>query len=198
MKTILQPFPIFVYQNFIEEKNYISIKNDINNLINNHQSEINVIPQWSCNTKSTFESKNIDNKLLNIDNLKKSIYSHTENYFKTWEFSKDLSCKINGIWFNIAGKNEYQEFHHHHDNLFSGVIYIQSPPNSGEIEFLNPLSSEAILMKKSIKFTQIYKIAPIESMILLFPSWLHHRVLPNNSPQDRISISFNIKAEYIN
>jgi len=198
MENIFQPFPTFIYQNLIEEKVYTFIKKDINNFINNNRSEITTIPGWICNTKSTFSKKDINSKLLNINNLKKSIHFHIENYFKVWSFKQDLDYRIDDIWLNIAKKDEYQEEHNHFDNLFSGVIYIQTPPNSGNFEFINPLTAQAILMKNSNSFPFARSIKPIESMIMLFPSWMSHRVLPNNSLQDRISISFNIRAEYIN
>ena len=198
MENIFQPFPIFIYKNFIEEKIYTFLKKDINDFINNNRPEITTVPLWLCNTKSTFSKKNINSKLLNIDNLKQSIYFHVENYFKVWSFTQSLNWEIDDIWLNIAKKDEYQEEHNHGSNLFSGVVYIQIPPNSGNFEFINPLTAEAILMKDADNFPFAYNIKPIESMIMLFPSWMSHRVLPNDSLQDRISISFNIKAEYKN
>ena len=118
MENIFQPFPTFIYQNLIEEKVYTFIKKDINNFINNNRSEITTIPGWICNTKSTFSKKDINSKLLNINNLKKSIHFHIENYFKVWSFKQDLDYRIDDIWLNIAKKDEYQEEHNHFDNLF--------------------------------------------------------------------------------
>ena len=38
----------------------------------------------------------------------------------------------------------------------------------------------------------MYRIEPKENMLLYFPGWLEHEVEPNNSNEERISISFNL------
>ena len=37
-----------------------------------------------------------------------------------------------------------------------------------------------------------WMISPVENQLLLFPSWLSHRVEPNLTEGERISISFNL------
>ena len=39
-----------------------------------------------------------------------------------------------------------------------------------------------------------YTISPTEGTILLFPASIYHSVDPNQSRQDRISASFNLKV----
>ena len=57
--------------------------------------------------------------------------------------------------------------------------------------------------KKLIKFKELFynnqkllnshnMIIPKNGLIVIFPSWLNHSVLPNKSNKNRISISFNI------
>ena len=84
----------------------------------------------------------------------------------------------NQLWFNISPKNSYHDWHSHGRYNRIGVFYIQIPENSGNIEF-----------KDSDK---IYSITPYEGLLLIAPGGIEHRVLPNNSDQDRISMAFNL------
>jgi uncharacterized protein (TIGR02466 family) len=92
---------------------------------------------------------------------------------------------INSMWVNISSFTNFNAPHCHGldnypYNLYSGVIYLKVPQNSGDIIFSNPLSRDLVL-----------QISPIEGDILFFPSSLYHYVEPNLSQEDRISIAFN-------
>lgn len=41
-----------------------------------------------------------------------------------------------------------------------------------------------------------YRITPRDNMLILFPSYLPHRVEQNLSEKDRISVSFNINISF--
>ena len=99
------------------------------------------------------------------------------------------------MWVNISKKESYQEIHDHGDYLFSGTIYTNVDNYSGNFVLQNPLSVENILMRDSNILSKSYSITPKNSMIVLFPSWMQHRVSQNKSNIDRISISFNIRAK---
>jgi len=84
----------------------------------------------------------------------------------------------NQIWFNISPKNAYHDWHSHGRYNRIGVFYIQIPENSGNIEFKDN--------------DTIYSITPYEGLLLIAPGGVEHRVLSNNSDQDRISMAFNL------
>ena len=86
-----------------------------------------------------------------------------------------------GIWGNISSKTHYNNIHTHGgvDNQWSGVYYLQTPPNSGNIVFHNNLGEI------------IKEYSPKIGDLLIFHSSLPHSVGVNNSDQDRISIAFN-------
>jgi len=111
-------------------------------------------------------------------------YTNTKNILWIDDFVKqcmsiaELQIFPTYFWFNISPKNAYHRWHDHGQAVKqAGVFYIQIPENSGNIEF-----------KENDK---IYSIIPYEGLLLVFPK-IKHRVLPNNSDQDRISMSFNI------
>ena len=189
MANIIHPFPVPIYQDFIDEENFNIIKDDTYNFITQNKNLFEKV--WFCSTKTTQhhpKSKNIQSNIL-----ENQIKIHVENYFKAWDFNKSSTLKISEIWVNIAKTKDYQEEHNHGSYLFSGVLYINTNKSSGDFQFSNPLPSENILLHDSNIFPQYFSIQPKNSMILLFPGWFNHRALPNQSTEDRISISFNIK-----
>jgi len=191
MNNLVHPFPCPIYQNFIDKESFLQIKEDTYRFINDNS---NLFQQpWFCTTKSTISTpieKNINNEIL-----KEKIKFHVEEYCKFWDWENPPLVKLESCWVNIAKKGDYQEEHSHSDSLISGVIYINVNEYSGEFQFINSLSAESILLKNPKNFNYGYPVTPLPSLILLFPGWMNHRVLPNNSDIDRISISFNISVK---
>ena len=107
---------------------------------------------------------------------------------------------MNSFWININRFKDYNQYHTHPGSLFSGVYYIKSLSNSGNIEFKHP-ASKSIESYWNEKISNInpsnscvWEIEPVENRLLIFPSWLEHQVLPNVTQKDRISLSFNLKC----
>ena len=196
MDNVIHPFQIPIYQSFIEEDSFTQIKKDVDNLI---KENLEIFTQiWDCPTITTFTSNKSNVELIKSLNptLITQIKFHTNLYFNQWGFDQNPQLNIDDLWINISSTGAYQEVHHHGSDLFSGVIYINVDKTSGDFWFINPLPSEAILTKNPPIFGRGYNITPSNSTIILFPSWLQHRVAQNKSNIDRISISFNIKANF--
>jgi len=194
MENFPIPFPLHVYHNIIDKSKFNQIKNDVFSFINNNFQKFD--KEWStCPTLTTIKipkDQNINSKILE-DQIK----LHVDNYFNYWEFLEPINISISNLWVNIAKQNGYQEEHGHGHNLFSGVIYINVNKDSGDFQFINPLSTIDSLMPLNKKYNHIASIKPYNGLMLIFPSWLKHRALANKSNIDRISISFNIKYKYI-
>jgi uncharacterized protein (TIGR02466 family) len=129
-----------------------------------------------------------------IEELKKNIMS----YIIQCGFKTDLEYKLNDLWININGFKDINKPHIHPGCLFSGVYYIKTPDNCGNIYFKHPsdLMQYDWLnhLKKGIESNSYewYFISKKKDMYL-FPSWLYHYVTPNlNKKEDRISLAFNI------
>jgi len=186
MDNIIHPFQIPIYQSFIEQDLLTQIKEDTNYYIEKNPTKFDV--KWYCPTKSCF----INPKEPYFLKIKDSIKNHVSKYFDVWKFQEDINLKVDEIWINIASKDAYQE-EHYHNSFFSGVLYLETFSGSGSIHFMNPLSTEAMVMNLPKTFDFAHKIQPTNGMILIFPSWLTHRVMSNNSNNNRITIAFNIQ-----
>ena len=114
-------------------------------------------------------------------------------------------------WVNINTKNCFNDIHNHimHPQtsikngtiiLFSGVFYVNCPPNSGHLSFvshlMNSLWNGLSIVKTRNKYSsQSSSIKPEEGQLYIWPSYLWHMVFPNESDEERISIAFDIQAK---
>ena len=110
---------------------------------------------------------------------------------------------IKGIWININNKDNYNCLHNHPECDLAGVLWINIPKGSGNFEFASPhnFTAASVLNSYDENFKldsynyPAYKMYPKEGSMLVFPAYLDHKVEPNKSDEDRISISFNIEID---
>lgn len=156
-------------------------------------------------TVSNYGGWHSNNRNSGDDHEKKLfIDSFTE---KVNEFSASMGIKvplkIDNFWININKKRDFNKIHTHMRSIVSGVFYVKVNKNSGRLVFENPFSEIASCyldywhMKSDEHYihneitSNIWHISPENGKIVLFPSWTGHYVEPNESEEDRISISFN-------
>ena len=110
---------------------------------------------------------------------------------------------IVSAWLNINPPNSYNSMHSHPDCNLAGVLWIKTPKNCGNIVFQSPFDFQTYKevesyteeFKSQNKYFHKYNFIPIEGRIMVFPSHLEHQVKPNESKEDRISVSFNIRLK---
>ena len=104
-------------------------------------------------------------------------------------------------WVNINPPGSYNIMHQHgsYQGVFlSSVFYVKTPEDCGNIRFYDPRrdicgATDMVYYNNG----DIYMwVKPIVNNLLLFPSWLWHDVEPNDSKENRISISSNIFVEW--
>ena len=126
----------------------------------------------------------------------KTITKSVSEVMKVLNFNKNL--KLDGYWYNINKKCSFNKPHAHagNDTVISGVLYIKTPKDCGNIVFnrndpLSPLLYDSNVNDYNEYTSSNFTIIPKEKRFVLFPSSLKHYVEPNLSNQERISISFN-------
>lgn len=142
-----------------------------------------------------------DNKSI-FKPLLSDIIKYSQKYIENFELKKDKKYGISNMWANINKYKDNNSVHTHPFSLISGVYYIQSPENSGDIEFLHPDDSIGCYFignyyeKLNQNNSATWSITPENNDLILFPSFLKHKVNKNlNKKFNRISIAFNI-ADY--
>lgn len=104
--------------------------------------------------------------------------------------------RLNSFWLNINGNCDYNIPHIHSGTAMSGVFYIQTPKDCGDIVFLN--ANKAIgefecAFKNFNRHTRAWTAyLAKQNYLYMFSPWLEHYVQPNKSMEDRISIAFNV------
>ena len=89
------------------------------------------------------------------------------------------------------------QWHTHKHCFYSGVYYFDSdyPEGSGKLQFKNPLipysDFRLIPQQYSIMTTDTWQEIPQKNKLVLFPSYLEHRVAENKQ-KGRRSLAFNI------
>ena len=108
---------------------------------------------------------------------------------------------ISSLWFNINYYGSSNVPHTHRGSIWSGVYYIKTPENCGNLGFLNPNLVSTWDIPKSImdenakdNFTQTF-LSNQKKCFVCFSSWLQHFVDANMSQEERISLSFNTNLE---
>jgi len=127
-----------------------------------------------------------------------SIQEHCSIYTK--QIDINASNTIDNIWVNINGYKDMNMIHTHPNTMVSGVYYVQTPKDCGNIHFRHPAFDQLIYDWSPEKVNNFNEYNSIEwwmpskeSVLYLFPSWLQHYVKPNlNKKEKRISISFNL------
>ena len=104
---------------------------------------------------------------------------------------------LGNMWANINPPGGMNRAHQHPNSLWSGVYWIKTPENCGDLKIDDPRSSAAMCrprQKPGEMPARLYRethYKPIAGRCIMFPSWLMHCVDPNNSNDIRISVSFN-------
>ena len=101
--------------------------------------------------------------------------------------------EVIGSWFNRHYKSGYTEEHHHNYSTFVASCYLKCPPNSGNIVFRNPLEYQMCNFPIINETQTLSEVECKTGDVIIFPGWLKHLVTPNNTDQERIVMTINIK-----
>ena len=131
-------------------------------------------------------------KVLKIISLNANVFIEDMGVDEKYKFS------INEYWININSKGSFNAPHTHPQSLFSCIIYIKTPKDSGNILFLQnqilQLGLGGYTKNNNFYNFESIKYEAIEKRVIVFPSYLLHQVQENKSDEDRISIAFNFNA----
>jgi len=97
-------------------------------------------------------------------------------------------------WFTKSEPGEESNFHNHQNSMLSAVLYLRSEKNSGSITFHNFLDQSLFFLKTkewTIYNSRAWTFEPLSGEILIFPSYLFHKVCRNESKITRYSLACN-------
>ena len=120
------------------------------------------------------------------------------NHFRPAERKKKDQFRLRG-WINVNRAGHFNMLHSHPGCFLSATYYVKVPQDmkGGEIYFRDPRGpAVAMYETPGIELPWIgsgagIPFTPATGSLLLFPSWLEHRVERFEGTGERISIAFN-------
>jgi len=116
----------------------------------------------------------------------------------------EYKLMLHEMWTIVNPPRSYNNAHLHPNSHFSGVYYVQVPEDCGNLFLLDPRIEARMIplhQKDSARtdpaFSTYVQVKPKPGRLVIFPSWLMHRVDPNMSQHtgpegDRVIVSFNM------
>ncbi len=137
---------------------------------------------------------------IELAELESKILAQALQCVRDYGYDEDsVIVLIENFWININGKNHTNSVHIHDNSFVSGVFYVRAKPGQGNINFYKCynhdfiVSSQAPIKNYTSISTSAMTYPPITGRLMIFPGHLPHGVERNESNEERISISFNVK-----
>ncbi len=137
----------------------------------------------------------------NFTDLRTSIVENVERYcYDYFKVKRNAKIDVTNSWINIHKPKDWGQSHIHGNSILSGVYYLNTPSESGDISFNRPMTSSMPFnsmfhmdwSEVNMQNCDNYKLTPSQGMIVIFPSWLQHAITRNNTQEDRYSLAFNV------
>ncbi|MFT3996226.1 MAG: TIGR02466 family protein [Asticcacaulis sp.] len=106
------------------------------------------------------------------------------------------SPRLAAMWINLLDQGGAHSAHIHTHSVFSGTLYLNIPTGAGALQFEDPRLGFMMCAPQRLPSARPYRqtfvpVPPSRGTLLLWESWLRHEVSTNQSPHQRLSISFN-------
>src|SRR5262249_24019232 len=112
-----------------------------------------------------------------------------------------VTVELATCWAIVNGKLASGVVHCHPNSFLSGVYYVNTNDDSGDIFFQDPRHVASMWSCPVTEHTPwtIRQVTyhPVAGGMLIFPSWLYHGVEPNLSDAPRVSLSFNYRLAWL-
>lgn len=186
MKELLIPLasiPLFIVEDFtkLSETEYINL--------------VNLEEKLSGGGGENYIS--VNRQILELDefkDLKVSLQTALDHYVHDI-LKIENQFFITDSWSTRNPQNTFHAEHSHGNSIFSGVLYVDVA--DGDLELLfDPAFSKNFQFEYSIKEYNLlnsnsWTLGLRSGMLVIFPSWVSHRVSPNLNTADRRIIGFN-------
>ena len=178
---VLHFFPTFVSTIHVDENT---------DELKNYEGEFETITHALC-------SQSKDLRVLEKYSKTKKILLDYFKKFSDEVLEYDNDYDITTSWLTKSSEGQFSTFHNHKNSFWSGVYYYGDyDNNSSNIEFSSPLGIyqqyELNVRNPNMVNSILSYIKPSSKKLILFPSYLAHRIGEHQSKITRHSLAFNI------
>jgi uncharacterized protein (TIGR02466 family) len=182
--------PLFSVPLYIEDSNIEFDKTILDSL-----EYIHTLSRDACASKN----KHILTTDKRFESIRDSILNSVNIFTRSiLHVHPNIEFYLTTSWITKHNPGEWVNSHYHPNSIISGVLYLQTDDNTGNIVFSNEVAKTfSTTLQLDFKEFNIYNssmwsISPKENQLLLFPSTLLHEIKPNNSNIIRYSLAFNL------
>ena len=102
--------------------------------------------------------------------------------------------EITTSWFAKSITGQSSSSHNHNNCMYSAVLYLQTSENSGDIMFKSFADKRYNLVKNDYNLynSTEWGVKPVDGLLVIFPSEVHHAIAENKSDTTRYSLAFNL------
>ena len=133
------------------------------------------------------------NVLKKYKNLNKEINKAVDAALKDILMLKNINYRIFSSWLTKVGPKTSSYSHNHANSWLSGIYYPKGDPGFSVRFFYDdtrPFYTPPT--EYNIYNSTAWTVFPEDNHLILFFSQLRHKVMPNESTKDRLSLAFNI------
>ena len=188
------PIPIYTRENYLEQKDLIKLS-DLKNLPLSLQ----------VNENSLYGDRTENSYVLDLPplfDLKLKIQQHVTEYANC-VMALAGEYVITQSWLSVKKPGQRHIMHSHGNSIISGTFYFDNYNDAEGLTFIktevsnswqmNPLRNPNV--NNQFSFTEI-TVKVENNMLILFPSYLAHKVADNTTQNDRYCLAFNAVPKY--
>jgi len=144
-----------------------------------------------------WHSEGLDLKNQSLKNFITEISNNIGSAIKdmNWDLDSQIA-RITNMWAIINKERAFNERHHHGNSSLSAAYYVKAEKNAGDLIFFDPRQANVFHHPTSKEANslncQVQSVTPRAGTLVLFPSYLEHKVAENLSNEERIVVSFNV------
>ena len=166
--------------------------------INQHKKRSTMSHRWICHRKVQASASLHQTQVLDLPKLNniKTLCEQELRYYTNQVLRIKQSFRITNSWLTIKKQDQWHHLHNHQNCIFSGVYYLQTPPDAvlnfeGDPGFRDSFKFNYDYIDYNIFNSHSWKVSVPASTVVIFPSSLYHDVAPNLTTTPRICIGFN-------
>jgi len=184
MAEILTLFPTTIYK----ERSRIDI----------NMSEYEILSKWNSVTSSLGNLQSDNSKIIDTPGLlrlKEEILYHLNYYYRDiMKISKSSKIYITDSWLNYTATNKEHKMHTHTNSILSAVYFLKVNESVPFLTFtrVNPVFPLDMTSDEYNIYNSTEWNLPVnDNDIVVFPSNVWHRVMPNLTNNPRVTLAVN-------